>query len=115
MSRLTRALRWPFSQAAGFVRNARSAIRRTGPDDVLPPWIVSTLAWMRQQIPRTLGYGSAYEQMTGSIVLAIAMIVASFGILTWLAAFMLIPFFVGVARLLPVVDDNWPLTGSGPI
>jgi len=111
------AIRWPFDQTAGFFRNAWNAISVTTPPDIIPPWIVewivSTYHWLRSQLPRAVGFGTPQEQITASIVIAVAMVITSLGTLTVLAAFMIIPLSVGVARLIPVVNEWWPFTNRG--
>jgi len=68
---------------------------------------------MRMQFPRAAGYNSTpYEQMTASIVLAVAMVLVSIGTLTWVAPIMIFPFFVGFARLHPWVDRAWPISNT---
>jgi len=51
--------------------------------------------------------------MTASIVIGVAMIVVSIGVLTPLSAIMLIPLAIGFARLHPAVERLWPLTNTG--
>ena len=114
---------WPVRMFRATLVNVREVLSAATPADVIPPWIyeyiTSTLAWFRMQVPRVVGYRSTpYEQMTASVVIAVAMVVVSVGVLTWLAPIMLIPFGIGVARLVPAADRVWPLAntrGESPV
>ena len=123
LATLWAAFVWPFRTLRATLGNLREVLGAATPEDLIPPWIyayvTSTLAWFRMQIPRVAGYRSTpYEQMTASVVIAVAMVVVSVGVLTWLAPIMLIPFGIGVARLVPAVDRVWPLAntrGESPV
>jgi len=102
-------VRGPFRQARGFFGNLADIATGTRASDILPPWIIETIAWFKAQIPLAAGYGSPAEQITGSVTLAIAMVISSLGLLTPLALVMLIPITIGFWRLVPAVNDRWPL------
>lgn len=102
-------VRWPFGQARAFLGNLSDIVTGTRAGDVLPPWIVETAAWFKAQIPRAAGYGTPAEQITGSVTLAVAMVISSLGLLTPLALVMLIPVTIGFWRLVPAINNLWPL------
>lgn len=112
MSSVTRILTWPVRQTIGFFVNVYRAIAGLSLDDLLPPWVRGTLAWLRAQVPRALGFGTPQQQITASLVIAVAMILASLGILTVAALVMIVPLLVGVARFVPAVEARWPLSRS---
>lgn len=101
-----RVLRWLLEQLVGTARNASGVLTRSSLDD-LPPWISGTIRWVGAQLPRAAGAGTPREQIVASIVLAFAMIVASFGVLTWIAPIFAIPLAIGLLRLVPVANDKW--------
>lgn len=105
-----RVLMWPVEQVRSFLGNLAGLFSGTESEDLLPPWILSTLAWIRTQFGKAAGYGSPQEQIVSSLVLGVAMIVSSLGVLTPLAVVMLVPMMIGVWRLYPAVDDRWPLS-----
>jgi hypothetical protein len=109
---------WPFRVTKQWLSNVRAAVSEASPDDFVPPWVWETVEWLKMQLPRAAGTGTPYEQMSASVVLAIAMIVVSIGALTPLSAIMVIPLLIGAARLHPVVDRAWPLStteGKQPV
>ena len=122
-ARLWAAFLWPYRTVRATLGNLREVLGAATPEDLIPPWIyayiTSTFAWFRMQVPRVAGYrATPYEQMTASVVIGVAMVVVSVGLLTWLAPIMIIPFGIGAARLIPVVDRAWPLAntrGDSPV
>jgi hypothetical protein len=121
MGRLTNTVTYPFRSTWQFLGNIREVLGVATPEDIIPPWIWewfwSTYNWMAMQFPRAAGWNSTpYEQMTASVVLAVAMVVVSIGTLTWVAPIMIFPFMAGAARLHPTVDRLWPLADErGPV
>ncbi|WP_254810606.1 hypothetical protein [Natronosalvus amylolyticus] len=117
MSRLKSAARWPFAVTRQHLGNIWAVLQTVSLGDLLPPWlrenIRDTWKWLKQQVPNVVGYrATPYEQMVASVALALVMVLASLGILTWLALVMIVPFLVGAARLNPVVDRAWPLADT---
>lgn len=107
-----RGLRWARGQVRGFAANVRAVPGAADLSD-LPPIIRGTVRWLLQQVPRALGAGSPSDQIVASIVLAVLMIVSSFGVLTPLAVVFIIPFTVGVVRLVPAVNSGWKRSRAG--
>lgn len=120
---LRSAVRWPFAVTRQWFANIGAVLRKASPEDVIPPWLWEqfwgTVTWLGAQFPAAAGYkATPYDQMVGSVALAVFMIVVSIGVLTPLSAVMVIPFFIGAARLHPVVDRVWPLAstnGGNPV
>lgn len=109
---LKRGLLWLPRQVWGFLQNAWGVITGLAPDDVAPPSIVSTWEWLKQQVPRAVGLGTPQEQLSASVVLAIAAVLTSLftgGVTLFFVAVFAVTFGVGVLRLVPVVDDLWPV------
>lgn len=98
-------------QVSGTARNLLS----TDVDliDVLPPSIVGTLLWMRDTIPRGLGFSSRTSHITGVFALAVVMIIASGTFLTVLAiAFVVVMLPIALLRYIPAVEQRWPVTAA---
>jgi len=106
-------LKLPYTVTVWALRQTGSAIRGLGelisglrPNSVLPPSVVSTIDWVKKQVPLALGAGSPQEQLTASVVVAVVMVVSSFGFLTPAAVLMVVPFGIGLLRLFPAFDDR---------
>lgn len=117
MGRIRSGLQYLYTTTRQWLSNIWDVLTAATPEDVIPPWIWewfwSTWNWMRMQFPRAAGYNATpYEQMTASIVLAVAMILVSIGTLTWVAPIMIFPFLIGLARLHPWVDRAWVLSDT---
>lgn len=108
---VVRAVKWPFEQIAGWGRNAWSVLTKYSAADFVPPTIVDTWTWIKQQVPRAFGMGTPGEQMSASVVLAIAAILTSLfsgGITLVFVGLFMLTFAGGALRLWPVIDDLWP-------
>lgn len=99
------------SQLRGTVDNVRRLVSGTTLRDLLPPSIVSTLLFIRDSIPRALGFTDGPQaHLTGIIVFSVFLIIASLSLLTWVALlFAIVALPVAGLRLIPAVDDLWPL------
>jgi len=114
-ARVVGALSWPVRQVRGWGENVRDVLTETDTGDVLPPAIVETGAWLREQVPRAAGTGTPGEQMAASVVLAFASVLTSLftgGVTLFFVALFLLTFLVGAFRLVPAVDALWPLGES---
>lgn len=110
MAELSDLWEWPVAQLKGFAMNVWLFIVGLKPDSVLPPSIVSTLRWLRDQVPRAFGLGTRNEQITSSIVLTVVTFLTGFvtGGLAWLIiAVWVVTFLLGTLRLWPFIDDWW--------
>ncbi|MFC7216469.1 hypothetical protein ACFQO4_20635 [Saliphagus sp. GCM10025334] len=105
---------WPFCQMKGWLANIWLVVSTVSIADLFPPWVVSTLIFIRDSLPRSLGFTSSLPRhITGVAVFTAAMVISSLGILTYVA----IPyalFFGALAlfRLWPAVNDRWPVDES---
>ncbi len=101
-------------QLRGTAANTRDLVTGVSLGNLLPPSILSTLAFIRDAVPRSVGFAdTAARQATGVVVVAITMVVASLTVLTWLAvAFAVLFGPLALLRLIPAVDDRWPLSAS---
>jgi flagellar biosynthesis protein FlhB len=121
VGRLRNGLAYLSTSTRQWLSNIWAVLAAASPEDVIPPWLWTrfwnTFNWIKLQFPRAAGWRSTpYEQMTASIVLAVAMILVSIGTLTWFAPIMIFPFILGAARLHPTIDRLWPLADEkGPI
>lgn len=97
---------WPFRQLGATLGNWWDLFVETEARDVIPPTVLSTLAWLRDRLPYAFGLtGSPAEQVRASVVLGVATIL---GIVTSLLALIfLVTGTVGLFRLIPVVDRGW--------
>lgn len=107
------AVTWPFRQLRGAIGNLGGFIRGIDAADLIPPSIYSTLLWIRDTFPRSLGFASRARMFTASIAFGFVLIISSLGVLTplgiaWMA------FFAPLAalRLIPVVEAHWPVSAS---
>lgn len=97
-----------FRSQAGGIR-AREWIRFYFVKPIINTWIVVKLigGWM-------LGFGTPVQQILGSIISAFAVLVGSLGVLAPIVPVFILPWTIGVLRLLPAVDRQWQrLTGTG--
>lgn len=111
-------LLWPVRQLRGWLANLWAAITGARLSDVLPPSWLSTLAFIRDSLPRSLGFtNSLTSQLTGVIVFAVVLVVASFTLLTYVAIVYALVFgTVALLRAIPAVNRRWPWTaGDWPL
>lgn len=97
---------WPFRQLRATLSNWWTLIIETEARDVIPPTVLSTLSWLRDQLPYAFGLkGSAADQVRASVVLGIATLL---GIVTSLLALIFVGTgIIGLFRLVPVIDAGW--------
>lgn len=110
-----RIVYWPFEQTAGWLKNAASVVSDYEAEDFLPEAAADVWDWLRDQVPRAFGFGTPGEQMSASVVLAIASIFTSVftGGFTIAAVFLFaVTFLGGALRLWPFIDDLWPFGPS---
>lgn len=102
------------SQVIGTLTNIRSLVSGASLRDLLPPSIVSTILFFRDSLPRALGFTEgARGHITGVVVFTVFLIVASATLLTYVAiVFFIVAMPPAVARLIPAVNDRWPLSVS---
>jgi hypothetical protein len=110
---LVNALAWPFRQARGTLSNLGGFIGDIEAGDLLPPSVVSTLIWVRDTFPRSLGFSERARMFTASIAFGLVLVISSLGVLTPVGIAWAV-FFGGLAalRLVPVVEDYWPWDAS---
>ncbi|GAB6879182.1 hypothetical protein JCM17823_14560 [Halorubrum gandharaense] len=114
MTRIRAALTWLPRQLAGAWRNFRSAIGGVSAGDVLPPWIATTLAFIADSLPKSMGFTSEpVDQVTALVTWCVALIVASAGILTIVAVGWAVIFGpLALLRFVPAVERRWPVDES---
>jgi len=101
------------NQIRGTIANSGQTIASISLLDLLPPSIVSTLLWIRDTVPRGLGFADRTGHITGVVALTIVLIISSFGLLTVFAiGFFGVAFPLALLRVVPFVNDNWPLSES---
>lgn len=105
---------WIGDQIRGTAGNVRSLFSAATLQGLLPPYIYETLVWIRDTLPRSLGFtGSRIKQLTGVVAFSIVMVLASATLLTWVAVVYLIVFgSLGLLRLIPAVHRRWPVSAS---
>lgn len=105
---------WPFRQVGGAFRNLFGSITTAGLSDLLPPSVVSLIVFVADAGPRSVGFADdPWSQLSAVVVVTVAMVLASFGILTWAAVgFALFFGPPALLRFFPAVDDRWPLSAS---
>lgn len=103
---------WIGGQIRGWASNVRTFFRTVSVSDLLPPSVLSTIRFIASSFPRSLGFASGpKEQITGSIVFAVFLVVVSLSILTAVAVvFLIVTLPFGLLRLIPVVNRYWPLS-----
>jgi len=108
------ALSWAGRQVRGWGANVRALFTRLDPRQLLPGAWVSTLLFLRDSLPRSLGFtNSARGHITGVVVFTIFLVVASFTILTYVAvAFFILAMPIALLRLWPFIDRHWPLDAT---
>ena len=100
-------------QLTGTLRNIRGLVSGATLQGILPPSVYSILVWIRDTVPRSLGFGSRTQHITGVVALTLVMIIASLTILTAVAiAFFLVAMPIALLRLIPAVEQRWPLSAS---
>lgn len=100
-------------QIAGTLRNIRGLVSGATLQGILPPSIYSTLVWVANTLPRSLGFGSRTQHITGVVAFTLVLIIASLTILTAVAiAFFLVAMPIALLRLVPAVEKRWPLSGA---
>lgn len=111
MSRLKDAALWLPRQAKGTLSNAREAVSDFELGDLLPPWIAQTVVFVRDSLPRSIGFSStAGEQLTATVTWSVALVVASATILTPVGVVWVLLFGpIALLRLIPAVEERWPL------
>lgn len=109
MSRLKNAIAWPFRQARGTLANLGAFIGEIEAGDLLPPSILSTLLWIRDTFPRSLGFSERARMFTASIAFGAVLVISSLGVLTPVGIAWAV-WFGGLAglRLVPAVEERWP-------
>lgn len=107
-------LSWAGRQVRGWARNVYQLFTRLDPRQLLPAAWVSTLVFLRDSLPRALGFTrSNRSHITGVVVFSIFLVVASFTILTYVAVlFFLLAMPIALLRLWPAVNQRWPLSAS---
>ena len=109
---------WPFQQVYGWLQNVWLVLMTVNFRDLFPGWIVdqivSTLVFIRDSLPRSLGFTSSLPRhITGVAVFTVAMIVASATALTYVAIpYALVFGSVALLRLWPAVNSRWPVDES---
>lgn len=103
----------PLKQITGTLRNAWGLISNPDLGQLLPPFIVGLLIWMRDTIPRGLGFAERSAHITGVFALAIVMVVSSVGLLTYVAVvYLFIALPIALLRLVPAVERRWPFSAA---
>lgn len=107
-------LLWLPRQVEGWLRNVLKTVSSIRFRDIFPPAVLSTLAFIRDQIPIGLGFTkSRVQHVMGVISTSITLVVASFGILTFVGIGFLIVFgSLAALRFWPAVERRWPLSES---
>ena len=108
---LVTILAWPFRQVIGWWKNFVAVVTEYAPSDFVPPAAVETWEWLKQQVPQAFGFGTPGEQMSSSVVLAIASIFTSLftgGVTIFFVGVFTLTFIGGALRLWPVINDLWP-------
>lgn len=105
---------WIGNQIRGTASNVRSLFSSATLKGLLPPSWYSTLIWIRDTLPRSLGFtGSRIKQLTGVVAFSIVLVIASASLLTYVAIVYLIIFgSIGLLRLIPAVHRRWPFSAS---
>lgn len=106
--------RWPIRQLTGFIAGLRGLLARIigNPLETLPPSISSTIRWLLKKFPEAFGFSTPNDQILASFVLVIFALLSSlitFGATLVLVGVFIFTLFVGVLRLVPVVNHYWPL------
>lgn len=103
----------PFDQLRGTVQNILEFLSFASLEELVPPAVYSSLVWIRDTIPRGLGFSDRRGHITGIVGLTVVMIVASLTILTAVAiVYFVIAMAIAVTRFIPAVDDRWPFSAS---
>lgn len=111
MSTARSAVEWPIEQAQGWWEQATKTVSDLTWEDFLPPAMLSTAAWLKEQLYYALGGGTPQEQMSSSMALGIAAIVSTaltLGATVGAVVFFAVTFMVGAFRLWPFADSVWP-------
>jgi hypothetical protein len=110
VSKLRSAVRWPFEQVAGAVRNIGGFLRGIDAPDLIPPSIYGTLVWIRDTFPRSLGFAERARMFSASLAFAAVLVISSFGVLTAVGIAWAV-FFGSLAalRIFPAVEARWPV------
>lgn len=105
---------WLPRQLRGWGANLWDVVTTTRLGDVLPPSIVGLILFIRDSVPRSLGFtDSLMRHVTGVVVLVVFMVLASLGVLTIVALFYGVIFgSLALLRLFPAVNSRWPLSES---
>ncbi len=104
-------------QAQGTVDNVTDLYADIEAADLIPPSILSTLVFVRDSLPKALGFtDEAAQHIANVVVFSVVLVVASLTTLTVVAVvFFAIAMPVAVARLVPAVNDLWPVrSGDWP-
>lgn len=104
--------RWPTRQVRGFIGNVADfgGALLTRPESVVPPSVWSTWVWLKAQVPRAFGWGSAFQQITASVVLAVVAFISGFitaGVTWVLIGVFAITASLGLLRLWPFINRLW--------
>lgn len=105
---------WPLRQTYGWFANLWKVLRTVELRDLFPQWIITQLIFIRDSLPRSLGFTSSIaRQLTGVVVFTVTMIVASATLLTYVAVvYALIFGWLALFRLWPAVNQRWPVNES---
>lgn len=99
------------AQVKGWLANVLALFSPSTLEASMPPSVWSTLVFVRDSVPRGLGFTNRRDHIAGVIALTIVMVVSSLGTLTYVAIvyfFLFMP--VALLRLWPVVDKYWPFS-----
>lgn len=110
-----RIAKWPFRQIAGWFENLKAVLTNYEAEDFMPEPFADMWHWLKKQIPQAFGLGTPGEQMSSSVVLAIASIFTSLftgGVTLFFVSIFVLTFIGGALRLWPAIDALWPLGES---
>lgn len=103
---------WVAKQANGTVANAERTWQYATLDRMLPPSIVDLIQWGIETTPEALGIRNVkpWQMITGATTVAGVAFVSAFftgpiGIAAYVTAAVL--FMIGVARLVPAINERW--------
>jgi hypothetical protein len=104
-------LLWPFRQVYGLLLNWFDFFTSFDFADALPEAWRSTIVFLANSFPRSLGFTSdPGDQLVNVVIFTILMIVASATTLTAVAIIYALIFLpLALLRFWPVINDNWPV------
>lgn len=102
---------WARDQVEGFLGSVTSVVRNTSISDLLPPSVVSTIRWVANTLPMSLGFTDGpRKHIIGVAVVSAGMVLVSLGTLTPIGiVYFVLLMPISLLRLWPAVNDRWPL------